>query len=277
MWPRLNDIPQKNFLYIVYNKSAKDEAIRKFLNAGVSNVTVETSHSLAYRGLDVRNRYELAKSGNLKAYDIVKLCDIKPSHGNPVHHLVLARHVQKFLTLFCNSDVQKLADIDYSASITDAKAAEFANKHYEKIHGTAHNLLTRMYRAEVPIIHDAYLKFWQLTQPELPYMHIMMDEAQDISPVMLDVFLRQKAIKTAVGDSHQAIYGFRNAVNSLEKIDFKKFNLTASYRFNQEIADLATKTLKLKRRLRMLRDEPTIRDLALQRHATHMPYLPVVT
>lgn len=49
-----------------------------------------------------------------------------------------------------------------------------------------------------------------------------------------------------VGDTHQQIYGWRHAVNSLEKANFKTFNLSASFRFNQDIADLAMGVLDYK-------------------------------
>ena len=254
--------PHKNFLYLVFNRSAKDEAIRKFLAAGVSNVTIETAHSLAYRGLDVRNRFTLTKSGNLKTYDIMKLCGIRSTTAvDAVQGLVLSKHIQKMLNSYCNSNVQKLGDIDYPATITDEKAALFVQRHLDTISGCCRDILTKMYKSEIPITHDAYLKFYQLTNPELPYSHILYDEAQDCSPVMLDIFTRQKATKTAVGDQHQAIYGFRDAVNSLAQLDYKKFNLTTSFRFPQEIADLSMRALRLKKKFGMLKDIHQIKGL----------------
>jgi len=66
---------------------------------------------------------------------------------------------------------------------------------------------------------------------------------------MLDVFLKQKATKVIVGDVHQQIYGWRHAVNSLEKTDFKTFHLSASFRFPQDIARLASDILTWKKYL----------------------------
>ena len=63
---------------------------------------------------------------------------------------------------------------------------------------------------------------------------------------MLDVFLKQKATKVIVGDTHQQVYAWRHAVNSLEKADFKTYNLSTSFRFGQHIADLAMGVLKFK-------------------------------
>ena len=63
-----------------------------------------------------------------------------------------------------------------------------------------------MERAEIPITHEFYLKKFQLQNPQLSYDYILFDEGQDASPVMLDVFLKQKATKVIVGDGHQQIY-----------------------------------------------------------------------
>ena len=66
---------------------------------------------------------------------------------------------------------------------------------------------------------------------------------------MLHVFLNQKATKIIVGDTHQQIYGWRYAVNSLEKTDFQTFHLSTSFRFQQPIANLANELLKWKKHL----------------------------
>lgn len=63
---------------------------------------------------------------------------------------------------------------------------------------------------------------------------------------MLDVFLQQPATKVIVGDTHQQIYGWRHAVNSLEKADFITFHLSTSFRFDTGIAKLAMAVLKWK-------------------------------
>jgi len=63
--------------------------------------------------------------------------------------------------------------------------------------------------------HDAYIKIWQLSKPEDLHKSedvdcIMIDEAQDISEAMLDVFLRQtSAARIIVGDPYQQIYQWR--------------------------------------------------------------------
>ncbi len=58
--------------------------------------------------------------------------------------------------------------------------------------------------------------------------------------------MQQPAVKVIVGDTHQQIYGWRHAVNSLEKVDFTTFNLSTSFRFGADIAKLAMAVLQWK-------------------------------
>jgi superfamily I DNA/RNA helicase len=106
-----------------------------------------------------------------------------------------------------------------------------------------------MDKGEIEITHDFYLKKFQLENPKLYFDYILFDEGQDASPAMLDIFLKQNAIKVIVGDTHQQIYGWRFAVNSLEKADFNTLHLSTSFRFSQHIANLANEILKWKNHL----------------------------
>src|SRR6185436_17734712 len=95
--------------------------------------------------------------------------------------------------------------------------------------------------------HDFYLKKFQLGRPVLDYDYILFDEGQDASAAMLDIFLNQKAIKVIVGDAHQQIYSWRYAINSLQRVDFPVYNLSQSFRFDEEIALVANKILGWKK------------------------------
>ena len=109
--------------------------------------------------------------------------------------------------------------------------------------------MSKMDKGEIEITHDFYLKKFQLSNPTLNYDYILFDEGQDASMVMLDVFLKQKATKVIVGDTHQQIYSWRYAVNSLEMVNFKTYSLTTSFRFNQDIANLAVKVIEMKKHI----------------------------
>ncbi|WP_339787452.1 UvrD-helicase domain-containing protein [uncultured Imperialibacter sp.] len=234
-------------LYLAFNKSVRLDASKKFTEKGLHNVRVETAHSLAYKHIVFGSNYSVRSQG-YKTHEIAALLGLQ---GNGERHAeyIVANHINKFIAYFCNSDKLRVQDLNYLDVVSDSKAKIFVTSFYPYIEMQTRLLLSKMDKAEIEITHDFYLKKFQLSNPTLSYEYILFDEGQDASPAMLDVFLKQKATKVIVGDTHQQIYGWRFAVNSLEKADFNSFNLSTSFRFSQDIANLAMEALKLKTQL----------------------------
>jgi F-box protein, helicase, 18 len=234
-------------LYLAFNKSVKLEAVKKFAESGLSNVKVETAHSLAFKHVVYNNDYKVRAQG-YKTHEIAELLGLRVS-GEKHAEYIAANHISRFIAYFCNSDKLKVQDLNYLEVVSDSKAKEFVSKFYDYIENQTRLLLSKMDKGEIEVTHDFYLKKFQLSNPKLPFDYILFDEGQDASPAMLDVFLKQKAVRVIVGDTHQQIYGWRFAVNSLEKVDFKIYHLTTSFRFSQDIANLAAEVLKWKNHL----------------------------
>ena len=241
-------------LYLAFNRSVKMEAEKRFLDKGLSNVKVETAHSLAFKNVVYRNNYKVRPQG-YKTHEIAEMLGLKGS-GEKHAEYIVANHINKFLTYFCNSDKGKVPDLNYLDVIHDEKARSFVANFYDYIQSQTRLLLSKMDKGEIEIIHDFYLKKFQLSQPVLPYDYILFDEGQDASAAMLDIFLKQPAVKVIVGDTHQQIYAWRYAVNSLDKADFTQYQLSTSFRFRQDVADLGVATLNLKSLIMELK--PTI-------------------
>lgn len=231
-------------LYLAFNKAVKLDAAKKFEAADLGNVKVETAHSLAYKHIVFKHNYKVRAQG----YKTNEIAEILQIQGNGEKHteFIVANHINKFIAYFCNSDKQKAQDLDYLATITDKQAKQFVSSFYPYIVKQARLFLGKMDKGEIEITHDFYLKKFQVANPQLGYDYILFDEGQDASPAMLDIFLKQKSTKVIVGDTHQQIYGWRYAVNSLKKADFTTYHLSTSFRFSQEIANLAMETLLLK-------------------------------
>jgi len=237
-------------LYIVFNKSVKTEAQRKFKEAGLSNVTVETAHSLAFKDVIRRYNYQLNPKG-YKTFELVELLGIE-SEGEKHLEFIIANYINQLVSCFCNSDKEKVQDVNYPSLITEKKAKTFVDSFYSTIEKYARIFLGKMDSGEIKVTHDFYLKKYQLSKPTLNFDYILFDEGQDASPVMLSVFLNQNAVKIIVGDRNQQIYSWRYAVNALEKVQFDKYELSNSFRFPQEIADLSSRVLDWKNHLEKL-------------------------
>jgi F-box protein 18 (helicase) len=235
---------KSKILYLAFNKSVKLDAKKKFHNQGLNNVTVETAHSLAYRHIVMNSPYRINALG-YKIHEIAEILGLT-NNGEKHSEFVLANHIKKFFSYFCNSDKLLIEDLNYLEIVADRKAKAFVKMYYKYIQKQTMELFQKMEQGKIDITHDFYLKKFQLSNPKLDYNHILFDEGQDASAAMLDVFFNQQAEKIIVGDTHQQIYSWRFAVNSLEKADYKTHLLSTSFRFNQEIADLAVSVLKWK-------------------------------
>lgn len=95
-----------------------------------------------------------------------------------------------------------------------------------------------------PCTHSFYLKIFHLliTQNLIkiePIELLILDEAGDVNPVILDIFMCYPSNKKLMlGDNGQNIYSFNNTVNGFEKLKNKGklFNLTQSFRVSKNIA-----------------------------------------
>lgn len=225
--------------YWAFNTSIATEGKTKF--AGIPNMEVSTVHSLAYREIVRARGYKLSEFG-LNTYGMTKFFGLKDRVGS----IILSHSIRK-VTTFCGSDISDLSELDYYSLLSTEKAQNFYLEYKDSINGFAEKIWDSMLTKKLDITHDFYLKLWQLSKPNLKVDLILFDEGQDASPVMLDIFLNQKdAVKIIVGDSHQAIYGWRGAINALSKVGYERAELTESFRFPQSIANLAINCLENK-------------------------------
>jgi len=242
--------PAARILYLAFNSAVRREAERKFRAQGLEQVQVETAHSLARRYVVANSLYTVRKGGAFKPYELVDLLGLaRPDSPLALGEYVLATHIIKFVDYFCNSDKQRVSQLNYLDIVVEPPAREFVAAHYELIEAGCLQLLRRMNSGKIEITHDFYLKKFQLAARQLRHDYILFDEGQDASEAMLDWFFKQSATKVIVGDAHQQIYGWRHAVNSLSKADFTPYHLSASFRFGSSLAELATRVLAWKAQL----------------------------
>jgi hypothetical protein len=98
------------------------------------------------------------------------------------------------------------------------------------------------------LTHDHYQKMWALTGPKIETDVVLLDEGQDTNDVLSRVLLDQNhAQRIAVGDSAQAIYGWRGANDALRKfvreLSAPELTLSQSFRFGPAIAEVANSWL----------------------------------
>jgi UvrD/REP helicase N-terminal domain len=236
--------PRQRCLYVAYNKAIQTDAAAAFPR----NVTCKTAHSIAYGSVG-RQFARRLNGPRMPARRVAVALGINfpLSFGDRViQPTQLARLVSDTVRRFCLSADTEIAPwhvpgvngLDETAdrdAIRDA-VLPYARKAWRT------DLTSR--DGQLPYTHDCYLKAWSLSGPRLDYDVVMLDEAQDSSPVVAAVVSDQdSAQKCLVGDENQSIYQWRLAVNAMRDFGGKRLQLTKSFRFGQAIADEANKWL----------------------------------
>lgn len=222
----------ESFLYIVYNSAIREEALTKF----PSNVKIHTIHSLAYE--EIGYKYKKKFGSNLKTEDIFyTLPYFKNKNIENETDFKEAFYVAAIIGRFCNSAFRSLDEIPHEPHII-----KMAKEYWLR--------MIDITDLDVKMTYDGYLKLYHLSNPKLKYNYILVDEAQDSNEVMLDIVYAQDSNFVFVGDEHQRIYSFRGALNIFEEStyfdassDYVHLSLTKSFRFGEEIANVANKLL----------------------------------
>lgn len=230
-------------IYFVYNKNMETEAKSSFRN--MPWVEVVTFHGVGYKKIGYRYKDRLSL-GEITAVDLIDyVFDIVTEENQ----ILYASGLLKLLQEFCVS--------------MDTMKEFIIKKRKENIQWSTNNLISLSKiinllpilwedvtsHSSLPMSHDIYLKMFQLSNMRLEFDYILVDEAQDLNPVMIDIILREeKGKKVFVGDSYQSIYQWRGALDSLQYIENNfacdVFYLSKSFRCSPEIAELGNRVIK---------------------------------
>lgn len=229
--------------YLAYNRSMADEAKPKFGDTA----EVFTTHGLAYRVLsrELRGR----KLGSIYHWHAAEALKIEETFYG-LSKADYASSVLQTMNRFLISPDPLVTDAHLPDSVRRQKSASLSNVMVDH----AQDLFIALApgeKTDLPLPHDLYLKYWQVIgAPWLDeYDVILLDEAQDSNPVILEALKGRRVIY--VGDSHQSIYGFRNAIDAMRDIQAPEAPLTLSFRFGPDVAKLANAILSRKTKTRL--------------------------
>jgi hypothetical protein len=232
-----NQVPHRRGLMMCFNKSIAVEAAQKFPR----NVTCKTAHSLAY-GTVVKQGFhpetKMMKSPRSRTFDVSCVREKIPFHADLFRSIVATT-----ITRFCQSDRAEIVERHVP------KIPGFSDHDQEFAYKWAPLAATLVWRRmvdpgdDMPMGHDGYVKLWALGNPRLFGDFIMVDEAQDLNPVLITVVQSQQSQICAVGDSWQAIYEWRGARDALVILPGAECRLTTSFRFGDTIAAAAGRVL----------------------------------
>jgi hypothetical protein len=240
--------PRRRGVYVAYNRAIADDAKRAF----PTQVTCATAHALAFRAVGRRYAHRLG-GPRVPARQTARLLGItQPLRLDAARVLApeqTARVVMETITRFCHSAAPQPAPGHVPAGLPgldDPAAVDVLRRVAVPLARRAWDDLARP-DGRVRFTHDCYLKLWQLSDPRLPADYVLLDEAQDANPVVAAIVDRQAhAQRILVGDSCQAIYGWRGAIDALARFAAdQRLCLSQSFRFGPAIAAEANRWLAL--------------------------------
>lgn len=257
--------PGSKMLYIAFNKAIKEEAVASF----PSNVKAMTGHGLAYAAKGRLYNVPGKLQGDLKPFHIKQLLNDAGSLRN-VHmdaeNLYAGRVIESVKAFLVSRDDELTLR---HVSLGNSPAEQDMNP--KAILADAVRVWEAMQEinSKIPMLHDGYFKLYQLSKPQLPYDFVLVDEAQDVNPTLQAIIEAQTSRRVfLIGDTHQAIYGFRGANNAMELMTAdQSFGLTGSFRFGPAVAEVANQILAIKGEPLWLRGlgEPTeLREIDME-------------
>lgn len=251
--------------YIAFNRSIVSEAAGRF----PASVNCSTVHGLAYRSTDHSLRSNKAKMTNkVSANELASLLNLKKiwrvDRERSLQPRSQAYLIAETIRRFCYSTASDFTPdhVPHHGSLLSAPPETLAVVADFALRGARH-VWARMINPsdQLPMGHDGYLKLWALGRPRIATDFILLDEAQDTNPVVLEVLREQSAQTVYVGDRYQQIYEWRGAVNAMEEIATDRTTqLTQSFRFGPEIAMGASHILKMLGEKRPLTGNPALKS-----------------
>jgi hypothetical protein len=244
-------------VYLAFNRVTADEAHARFPR----NVECRTGHSFAYQATNA-SRFRTKLNARIYPSLIASLLGLPDDGAYGRTQMNLVRAIQATLREFMQSAATEiLVDHVPAKHLAAFKPGDDDTEDFRAFRREARNGFVALVveaaqrlwvlqiderREDVPMTHDHYLKLWHLSGATLPCEFLLVDEAQDLNPVMLAIIQAQPAQKIWVGDPHQQIYAWRGAVNAMETVAARERHITQSFRWGNEVARVANAILAMK-------------------------------
>ena len=247
-------LPERyNVLALAYNKKNADELALRLPR----NITCKTLNSLGHRAVmsvsKGRVKLDAYKVGKLTS-DYIKEGGLASSIWSPVKDLVQKAKIAGIIPTQQQSDKTKplMEDTEDNWNmLVEQYGIWIADKQWKSIYKAARDvlMLSNKLSLESSVIDfddQLYITCcWNIKLDK--YYIVMVDEAQDLSAMQHELIRRTMQPNSrliAVGDTRQAIYGFRGAdARSLENLanefNMETYNLTYSFRCGRKIIDRA--------------------------------------
>ena len=221
-------------LYLCFNSAIAAEAKTRFRG---TNVTAQTAHSYASRALGV-SRHNGRLVGKIRRQHIreagISLGNLYISEDRMMKALLLA------LTNFMIDEGPDLKPEHCGFQGMTDRALTVVMPLMSALVERFINFQT----SDLMFTHDIYLKHLEMFGGiSKEYDYLLIDEAQDLNPVLISLVKKSGLPAIIVGDPFQSIYAFRGAVSAMRMFEAPRLPLSQSWRFGSDVADVANHVL----------------------------------
>lgn len=233
-------------LYLVYNKAAAEDARKSFPKNGVK---ISTTSALAWHEYKTDYGERILNSRvpanvTAKLAGITQKLDLGPS-SMPMQPTTIARLAIDTIQKFCYS-----ADFEITEKHTPVMPMGIDPLQEAVIRDEVTRVARKIWKDSLSpasqhrFTFDHAYKLLVMSQPNLGYQTVIIDEAQDSNAATLHLLQSQMDSQIiAIGDPAQQLYAWRGAMDIMGSFDGPRLTLSKSFRFGQAIADEAEKWL----------------------------------
>ncbi|OUI88263.1 hypothetical protein HK11_07510 [Acetobacter sp. DmW_043] len=216
-------------LYLAFNASIAREARGRFGR----HVEARTAHAYAFAALNIGSLERSRLTGRYTTRHVRQLEKELGIKAPPGSAGIALQTLSAFL-------------VSAGTKLTQAHCPEqdmARNRDIRTFVAEAFRYIMRYERHDFPITHDVYLKRFEMEGQITGYDYIMVDEAQDLNPVLFSILEKSGLPVVAAGDPHQSIFAFRGAVDAMSALHVPALPLSRSWRFGEPVAQLASRVL----------------------------------
>ena len=224
---------RKRGLYISYNAAIAKEAQTRFPD----NIDAMTAHGYAYRAQNVA-RYKSRLVGRIRK-NHVREADFSlenPFMSEDRMMKCIVAGIHNFTNSAGSTLTEQHCELEFAPKSTRERVMPIIAK--------AVLAFVKYEESSLPFTHDCYLKNLEMTGGMgSEYDYILVDEAQDLNPILLSLVQKSGRPVIMVGDRKQSIYAFRGSIDAMSEVDAPRLPLSQSWRFGAPVDAVANHIL----------------------------------
>lgn len=212
-------------LYISFNAAIAKEATNRF----PQHIDCMTAHGYAFKALGVgRHKGRLVNR-------------IRRNHIREANFNLLNEHLSE--DRMVKSIIAGLENFTNSAgtilTVEHCNLAHAPRSTQDRVMPTIARAIMKFVNydeGDLPFTHDCYLKRLEMTGAMgSEYDYLLVDEAQDLNPILLSLIRKSGRPVIMVGDRKQSIYAFRGSVDAMSHFEAPSLPLSQSWRFGAPV------------------------------------------